>query len=93
MQKKPLEWSEPALFELEDTLGHIAEENVANALLVADRIDLGTLLIAENPKIGKPGLVANTRELVVPHTRYTLIYQEETTRILILHCWHQSRAR
>ncbi len=43
--------------------------------------------------MGKPGVVAGTREYPVPKTRYTLIYEESVSAIHILHCWHQSRQR
>lgn len=72
---------------------HIAEDSPQGARLVKGRIDRAGRFLEQNPRMGKPGAVAGTREYPVPKTRYTLIYEEGAGVITILHCWHQSRQR
>ena len=90
-RKKPLDWALPALDEYEAGLAWIAEDNPAAARLVQSRIEKACDLIAAHPGIGTPGLAQGTRHYSVPHTRYTLIYEDTSDGVLILHCWHQSR--
>jgi toxin ParE1/3/4 len=88
---KRLDWALTALDDYEAGLAYIAQDNPAAALLVQSRIEKAGELIATNPGIGTPGFVAGTRHFSVHRTRYTLIYEESTDAVLILHCWHQSR--
>ena len=90
---KPLDWSLAATRELSQGLLHIAEDSPQAARLVKGRIDRAGRFLEQNPRMGKPGAVAGTREYPVPKTRYTLIYEEGASAIHILHCWHQSRQR
>jgi plasmid stabilization system protein ParE len=90
---KPLDWSQTATRELGQGLLHIAEDSLQGARLVKGRIDRAGRFLEQNPRMGKPGAVTGTREYPVPKTRYTLIYEEGTDAITILHCWHQSRQR
>jgi len=92
-RNKPLDWSATAARELIDGLVHIAEDSPQGARLVKGRIDRAGRILELNPRMGKPGVVAGTREYPVPKTRYTLIYEEGVNAIHILHCWHQSRQR
>jgi len=91
--KKRLDWSATAAREFIDGLAHIAEDSPQGASLVKNRIDRAGRFLEQNPRMGKPGVVAGTREYPVPKTRYTLIYEEGVNAIHILHCWHQSRQR
>ncbi|BAO28280.1 type II toxin-antitoxin system RelE/ParE family toxin [Sulfuritalea hydrogenivorans] len=92
-RNKPLDWSATAARELIDGLVHIAEDSPQGARLVKTRIDRAGRFLELNPRMGKPGVVAGTREYPAPKTRYTLIYEEGVNAIHILHCWHQSRQR
>ncbi|MDO8788559.1 MAG: type II toxin-antitoxin system RelE/ParE family toxin [Sulfuritalea sp.] len=86
-------WSATAAREFIGGLAHIAEDSLQGAQLVRSRIDRAARFLELNPRMGKPGVVAGTREYPVPKTRYTLIYEEGVSTIHILHCWHQSRQR
>jgi toxin ParE1/3/4 len=92
-RNKRLDWSATAARELIDGLVHIAEDSPQGARLVKGRIDRAGRFLEQNPRMGKPGVVAGTREYPVPKTSYTLIYEEGASAIHILHCWHQSRQR
>ena len=47
-------------------------------------------LLAENPKLGSPGRVPGTRELVIPKTPYIVPYRVSGTRIEIARVYHTS---
>ena len=79
-RNKPLDWSATAAQELIDGLVHIAEDSPQGARLVKGRIDRAGRFLELNPRMGKPGAVAGTREHPVPKTRYTLIYEEASAR-------------
>ncbi len=71
---------------------HIAEQDPA----AAKRIALHILycveyLLAKNPKLGTPGLVPGTRELVIPKTPYIVPYRVRGTKIEIAPVYHTSR--
>jgi plasmid stabilization system protein ParE len=88
---KRLEWSHVALLELAEGLAFIAEDNLAAAKLVRQRIDVAARRITREPSVYRPGLIPGTRECVVGRTSYTLIYEEHDDAIVLLHCWHQRR--
>lgn len=90
-QNKRLEWSHTAASEFVEGLAFIATDSPQSANLVKERIDKAAGFLRLHPRMGKPGAVAGTREYPVPKTRYTLIYEEHTDTIHILHCWHQRR--
>lgn len=61
--------------------------------LVRSRIQAATREITANPGIGRPGLVAGTRECPVKKTRLIPIYMENEQSIYLFNCWHSSRER
>jgi toxin ParE1/3/4 len=67
-------WSEGALADLQNIFEHIAQDNIQNAHLVADRIEHTISLLAETP-FGKPGRMLNTYETIVPKTPFIIAYQ------------------
>jgi plasmid stabilization system protein ParE len=48
-------------------------------------------LLSENPKLGAPGRVPGTRELVIPKTPYIVPYRVRGSRIEIARVYHTSR--
>ena len=48
-------------------------------------------LLAENPKLGMPGRVPGTRELVIPKTPYIVPYRVRGSRIEIARVYRSSR--
>jgi len=48
-------------------------------------------LLAEHPKLGAPGRVPGTRELVIPKTPYIIPYRVRGTKIEIARVYHTSR--
>ena len=77
-------WTVPALDNLESIQDYIAERNPAAASrLVNDILDRTDTLLSGNPEMGRPGRVADTRELVLPGTSYVVAYRlREAVEIL-----------
>ncbi len=48
-------------------------------------------LLSENPKLGAPGRVPGTRELVIPKMPYIVPYRVRGTKIEIARVYHSSR--
>ena len=59
-------WSPTALDHLQAIYEYILADNPAAALDVHEEIERAAGLLQENPRLGHPGRVADTRELVVP---------------------------
>ena len=77
-------WTVPALTNLDSIQDYIAERNPAAASrLVNDILDRTDTLLSGNPEMGRPGRVADTRELVLPGTSYVIAYRlREAVEIL-----------
>ena len=61
-RSKPLDWSATAEQELIEGIVHIAEDSPHGARLVVSRIDRAGRFLELNQRMGKPGVVAGTRE-------------------------------
>jgi plasmid stabilization system protein ParE len=78
-------WSPESIHELLALRAHIAEHDPAAAKRVALHILYCVeYLLSENPKIGAPGRVPGTRELVIPKTPYIVPYRVRGTKIELL---------
>ena len=78
---------------LDDEAAYIAKDDPAAAKLVVRRIIKAVRHLADNPAMGHPGRVPDTRELIVPGTRYIVPYRvrPRLDRIEILRVFHASR--
>lgn len=92
-KRKPHRWSPSGRREYLSELAYIANDSQAAAKQVQGRIQTAIREVCLNPGIGRPGLVAGTRELAIPKTRLLLIYLEDESTIYLLNCWHTSRNR
>ena len=69
-----LEWRALAENDLEQIVDYIAADNPERALsFIAELREKGSLLLT-NPKLGRPGRVGDTRELVA-HPNYVIVYR------------------
>ena len=86
-----IRWTAPALRDLEAIGDYIARDNPA----AADRVVLCILdqteLLATHPGIGRPGRIAETRELVITDTPYIVPYRLRGAEIEILAVFHGAR--
>lgn len=88
-----IKWLRKALENLNSELEYISQDNPKAAQQVAQRIHHAVMKLAENPSMGRVGILSGVRELVVPNTRYIVPYRvrPRLQRIEILRVFHCSR--
>jgi len=84
-------WHRRARHDLQAIREHIAEVNPRAARQVAQRILHAVGLLAEQPSLGRPGRVLETRELVITGTPYIAAYRVVDDTIVILRVLHAAR--
>jgi toxin ParE1/3/4 len=84
-------WSAGGQLSLQDQLEYIAERNPSAAIALRQRIDSSTSRLSDFPDSGRPGRVPGTRELVVPRTRYIVIYRVESQQVSLIRLLHTSQ--
>jgi toxin ParE1/3/4 len=85
-------WSPQAIADLRELRVRIFEDDPAAAQRIALRIiEAVETLIPENPRIGRPGRVSGTRELVVAKTPYIAPYRILGETIEVLRVFHGAR--
>ena len=67
-------WTRRAEQDREDILAHIAADNVLAAIATDELFGAAASRLADFARLGKPGMIAGTRELIV-HESYRLIYE------------------
>jgi addiction module RelE/StbE family toxin len=58
---------------------------------MANAIRVATDRLANYPRMGRPGRVADTRELVVPRTPYIVVYEIEDDIVRIIRVLHSAQ--
>ena len=86
-----VEWTHPALSDLIEAQAYITRENPKAATEVAQRIWNASQHLADNPEIGRPGLIERTREWTVGNTPYLIVYRIQNDKLEILRVWHTRR--
>jgi toxin ParE1/3/4 len=88
-----IRWLKKALKNLDDEARYIARDDPAAARVVVKRIHDAVNLLPDNPALGNPGRIHNTRELVVPNTHYVIPYRvrPQLQHTEILRVFHTSR--
>ena len=86
-----LVWSPTAKRSRANQIAYIAERNPQAALDMANAIRAATDRLANYPRLGRPGRVQGTRELVVPRTPYIVIYQIEGDTVGIIRVLHSAQ--
>jgi len=75
---------------------YIADRNPSAARRVGERIREAVSLLRDLPYIGREGVLAGTRELVVPGLPYIVVYRIETAEqetVVILGVYHGAQLR
>ena len=85
-----VKWTRQALINLNDAVEYIAGDNPVAARKVAQRAWDSSQLLALQPRIGRPGRVQGTRELVISGLPYVLPYIQKGNTIYILRVMHTS---
>jgi len=84
-------WFKSAIWDLKSAKDYIARDNPQSANKIVHRIRDKVSLLSEQPGIGRPGRVPNTKELVVDKTPFILPYRVRENNIEILRVLHSSR--
>jgi toxin ParE1/3/4 len=85
-------WSDEAIGDLASLRARISKDSPLSARRAASMIvDSVETLIPANPKIGRPGRISGTRELVIPHTPYIVPYRLHDGAVNILRVYHGAR--
>lgn len=86
-----LRWLTAALADLQAIKDYISEENPLAAERVIENIRSETGILIKQPRIGRDGRIAETRELVINQFPYIVAYRENGDEIHILAVVHTSR--
>jgi toxin ParE1/3/4 len=70
-----IRWTDPAQTDFLEILGYIGRDNPAAAERVGRRLLSAVAGLVAQPRLGRPGRVAGTRELVIPRLPYVAIYR------------------
>jgi len=81
-------WTRKARADLDELFEHILQDNPQAAVDVPDRIEWIAGPLVDHPGIGRPGRVANTRELIIPGLPWILPYltgPDTITNLRVIH--------
>jgi toxin ParE1/3/4 len=85
-------WSPEALQDLRDIRAFISQDSPEAAKTIVARIvRLVSEQLPENPEMGRPGRVSNTRELIIANTPFIVPYRIRDQHIDILRVYHSAR--
>ena len=85
-----LYWSPEALEDRDAIWAYIANDNPSAAVRMDQLFSDAAAQLVAHPKLGKPGQISGTRELIV-HANYRLVYEIEAQTVWILSLVHTSR--
>lgn len=80
-------WTPEAEQDRTDIWDYIVADNPNAAIRMDERFSDAAARLAEHPKLGKPGKIPGTRELI-PHESYRLVYEIEEDTIWVLALVH-----
>lgn len=83
-----VQWTVSAGLDREAAIDHIAKDNLSAALSQLDEIEGQADRLTDYPKLGRPGRVKGTRELVVNRTPFIVVYRIKGEFIQILRVLH-----
>ena len=83
-------WTPEAEQDRDDIWLHIAADNPRAAARMDELFGDAAARLADHPKLGRPGKIAGTRELI-PHENYRLVYEIVGETVWVLTLIHTSR--
>lgn len=91
---RSIRWSVPAVSDYRDLVARTRDHNPAAASRIAERISRRVSRLRPMPRMGRPGRVTGTRELVITGTPYVVIYEltEPEDDVIVLRVLHGARA-
>jgi toxin ParE1/3/4 len=70
-----LEWLPAAQRDFDDLVDYIATDHPMAAIAQGDEIETQVSMLADHPRMGRPGRVKGTRELVVVRSPFIVAYR------------------
>jgi len=83
-------WTPESQQDRADVWDYIAADNPRAAAQIDDLFSDAAARLAEYPKLGRPGKIPGTRELI-PHESYRLVYEIERETVWVLALVHAAR--
>jgi toxin ParE1/3/4 len=74
-----------------EQLDYIAQDNPLAAASQDEEIERQVNMLAQHPKMGRPGRVTGTRELVISGTPFVVIYRLKARRVDIIRLLHSAQ--
>jgi toxin ParE1/3/4 len=84
-------WTEEAHGDVEHIMAYIARDNVSAARELTEPVASIVELLPTQSAMGRPGRVAGTRELVIPHTQLIIPYRVKHSEITVHRVYHGAR--
>ena len=83
-------WTPEAEQDRDDIWLHIAADNPRAAGRTDELFSDAAARLADHPKLGRPGKIPGTRELI-PHENYRLVYEIDGETVWVLTLAHTAR--
>jgi toxin ParE1/3/4 len=87
-----LEWTDPAIDDIDRIYSYIAHFNTTAASRLATEIVVAADRLAVFPNIGRVGRVVGTREVATVWP-YVLVYEVTSNAVRVLRVWHGAQDR
>jgi addiction module RelE/StbE family toxin len=81
-------WLALADRDLDEIVSYIEQDSPAAAIRMEDRIVEGTEMLTQFPRVGRPGRVDGTREVVILRTPFVVAYRVAENTVVILRILH-----
>ena len=79
------------MLNLDQEASYIAQDNPKAAAEFVLHLRDSTLMLGEQPNLGRPGRIPGTRELVISNLPYILPYRVRNDAVEILRVFHTAR--
>jgi len=83
-----IRWLDDAVNDLQSLRHYISQDNDVAARRVVKKILKAIDMLLEQPGVGKPGRVINTRELIISGIPYVIPYRVKNNVIEVLRVFH-----
>lgn len=83
-----LEWLPAAQRDFDDLVDYIAADHPIAAIAQGDEIEAQVSMLMDHPRMGRPGRVKGTRELVIVRSPFIVAYRIKGKAIQILRVLH-----
>jgi addiction module RelE/StbE family toxin len=86
-----IRWTRHAIADIDDIYDFIPANNPRTAMSIVDRIDRVITSLTTHPRMGRPGRLAGSRELVVARTPFVVAYRLRGRAVEVLGVIHAAR--